>query len=94
MTSILIVGAGAVGALFGSALARKGLFNVSRNPIFLGMRASLLGFLLTLPNAFSLASVVLADVLMQIQVRLEEQHLVSEHGADYENYRKQVRRWI
>lgn len=77
-----------------SDLVHKGLFNVSRNPIFLGMRASLLGFLLTLPNAFSLASVVLADVLMQIQVRLEEQHLTAEHGEDYEAYSERVRRWI
>lgn len=75
-------------------LVDAGLFTVSRNPIFLGMRATLFGFFLTLPNAFSLASVVLADVLMQIQVRLEEQHLIAQHGEDYENYRKQVRRWI
>ena len=38
-------------------LVEKGLFKISRNPIFLGMRVSLLGFFLALPNAFTLAAV-------------------------------------
>lgn len=77
-----------------TALVKKGLFTVSRNPIFLGMRMALAGFFLTLPNAFTLLAMGLGDVLMQIQVRLEEQHLISAHGDDYERYRKDVRRWI
>lgn len=75
-------------------LVRKGLFKVSRNPIFLGMRVALAGFFLTLPNAFTLVAMVLGDVLLQIQVRLEEQHLTGLHGSDYEFYQKAVRRWI
>lgn len=75
-------------------LVSKGLFKVSRNPIFLGMRIALAGFFLTLPNAFTLVALVLGEVLLQLQVRLEEQHLARLHGADYENYQKSVRRWI
>ncbi len=75
-------------------LVEKGLFTISRNPIFFGMRMALLGFFLTLPNAFTLLAVVLADVLMQIQVRLEEEFLRSSHGESYENYCRKVRRWI
>lgn len=75
-------------------LVGKGLFKVSRNPIFLGMRLALAGFFLALPNAFTLLAMVLGDVVLQIQVRLEEQHLVGLHGAEYENYQKAVRRWI
>jgi protein-S-isoprenylcysteine O-methyltransferase Ste14 len=33
-------------------------------------------------------------VLIQIQVRLEEDFLVKNHGVEYEQYRRQVRRWI
>jgi len=75
-------------------LVNQGLFKVSRNPIFLGMRVALAGFFLVLPNAFTLVALVLGNVLLQIQVRLEEQHLVGLHGADYDDYKKEVRRWI
>ncbi len=75
-------------------LVEKGLFTVSRNPIFFGMRVALFGFFLCLPNAFTLLAVVLADVLMQIQVRLEEEFLRNAHGESYENYCRNVRRWI
>lgn len=75
-------------------LVSEGMFKISRNPIFLGMRVALAGFFLVLPNAFTLLAMVLGDVLLQIQVRLEEQHLTGLHGADYESYQKTVQRWI
>jgi protein-S-isoprenylcysteine O-methyltransferase Ste14 len=75
-------------------LVHKGLFTVSRNPIFLGMRISLLGVFLIIPSAVTLLTLVLGDVLMQIQVRLEEEHLRGLHGQAYEDYRGYVRRWI
>ncbi len=75
-------------------LVEKGLFAASRNPIFLGMRLALWGFFLTLPSAVSLAAVVLADLLMQIQVRLEEDFLRGEHGEKYTEFCGRVRRWI
>jgi protein-S-isoprenylcysteine O-methyltransferase Ste14 len=75
-------------------LVKNGLFSASRNPIFFGMRITLLGFFLTLPNAFLLLALVLGDVLMQIQVRLEEEFLRNTHGEKYEEYCGNVRRWI
>ena len=75
-------------------LIEKGLFSVSRNPIFLGMRLALAGFFLTIPNAVTLLTLVLGDVLMQIQVRLEEEHLKNLHGAKYAEFSEKVRRWI
>lgn len=75
-------------------LVHKGLFTVSRNPIFVGMRVALLGVFLIIPNALTLLALGLGDVLMQIQVRLEEEHLRGLHGADYDAYQSEVRRWI
>jgi protein-S-isoprenylcysteine O-methyltransferase Ste14 len=75
-------------------LVKRGLFKVSRNPIFFGMRLALWGFFLTLPNAFTLLATVLGDVLMQAQVRLEEEFLRRSHGEKYEEYCREVRRWI
>lgn len=77
-----------------TALVQHGLFRLSRNPIFLGMRVNLLGFFLVLPNAVTLLVCVLGEVLIQIQVRLEEEYLRQVHGKNYENYCRQTRRWI
>lgn len=75
-------------------LVRASVFKLSRNPIFLGMRLNLLGLFLILPNAVTLAVLILGDTLMQIQVRLEEEYLGRMHGQEYEHYRRQTRRWL
>ena len=75
-------------------LVEIGLFGLSRNPIFLGMRLALFGFFLALPNAFTLTATVMADLLMQIQVRLEEEFLAGSHGENYSEFCGRVRRWI
>ncbi|MFP5449221.1 MAG: methyltransferase family protein [Alphaproteobacteria bacterium] len=75
-------------------LVTTGLFAISRNPIFLGMRVNLLGLLLAFPNAMTLSACLLGEVLMQVQVRLEEQHLEGELGEAYQAYRSKTRRWI
>lgn len=77
-----------------SAFVTKGLFGLSRNPIFFGMLLTLMGFFLILPNALSLLALVCGYLLMQIQIRLEEEFLAKQFGEEYKNYRKQVRRWI
>ncbi|MBS1806605.1 MAG: isoprenylcysteine carboxylmethyltransferase family protein [Acidobacteria bacterium] len=75
-------------------LVREGVFKLSRNPIFLGLRINLLGIFLILPNAVTLTVLVLGDALMQIQVRLEEEYLSRMHGQEYEHYCRQTRRWL
>ena len=75
-------------------LVRKGVFGVSRNPIFLGMMLTLLGLFLVIPNAVTLLVFVLGVVLIQIQVRLEEEFLSNSHGEEYAQYRRGVRRWL
>lgn len=75
-------------------LVQRGVFRLSRNPIFLGMRLLLLDLFLTLPSAVMLALWWLGDVLLQIQVRLEEEHLRSVHGEVYRDYAQKTRRWL
>ncbi|HET9639574.1 MAG TPA: methyltransferase [Allosphingosinicella sp.] len=75
-------------------LVRTGLFALSRNPIFLGMRLALLGLFLVLPTGATLAVMMLGEALMQIQVRLEEAHLSEAVGSEYEDYRRATRRWL
>ena len=75
-------------------LVTTGMFSISRNPIFLGMKVNLLGFFLVIPNAVTLTVTVIDIALIDIQVRLEEQHLLNLHNESYQNYYREVRRWL
>lgn len=76
-----------------TALVSRGVFSLSRNPIFLGMRIALLGAVMMAPTATTLAAAIAGELLMQLQVRLEEAHLRHHHGPAYEAYAGQVARW-
>jgi protein-S-isoprenylcysteine O-methyltransferase Ste14 len=73
---------------------QAGVFKISRNPIFLGIMVTLFGLLLVAPNAITLTIFVLAIGLINVQVRLEEEHLKRMIGDDYVHYSQRVRRWI
>jgi protein-S-isoprenylcysteine O-methyltransferase Ste14 len=75
-------------------LVQRGLFSLSRNPIFLAMRANLAGLFLVLPTAATVIVLVAGEIFMQVQVRLEELHLRSLHGDAYAAYCARVRRWL
>jgi len=75
-------------------LKQVGFFGLSRNPIFLGMLVSLLGIFLVLPNIVTAVCMVSSYLLIQIQVRLEEDFLLNQHGTAYTAYKKKVRRWL
>ena len=75
-------------------LVTTGLFKVSRNPIFFGMILSLVGLFLTTPNALTGLFLILGYILIQIQIRHEEEFLITEHGQNYESYKQKVRRLI
>jgi protein-S-isoprenylcysteine O-methyltransferase Ste14 len=75
-------------------LVTIGLFGLSRNPIFFGMILSLVGLFLTTPNALTGLFLILGYILIQIQIRLEEEFLEKEHGVNYEKYKQKVKRLI
>jgi protein-S-isoprenylcysteine O-methyltransferase Ste14 len=75
-------------------LLQTGLFSVSRNPIFLGMLITLIGFFLMLPNALTMLILVAGYLLIQIQIRLEEDFLSKQHGLEYHKYKTQTRRFL
>jgi protein-S-isoprenylcysteine O-methyltransferase Ste14 len=75
-------------------LVTSGLFSISRNPIFFGMILSLVGLFLTTPNALTALFLILGYVLIQIQIRLEEEFLTKEHGQAYIDYKQRVRRLL
>jgi protein-S-isoprenylcysteine O-methyltransferase Ste14 len=75
-------------------LRTKGIFSISRNPIFLGMMASMLGLFLVIPNALGFCLTLLTYFIIQIQIRLEEAFLEKQHGERYLQYKQRTRRLV
>ncbi len=77
-----------------TTLVTKGVFSISRNPIFLGMIISMLGLFLILPNVLTFFIAWGTYIVIQVQIRLEEEYLLQQHGRLYEDYKGKVRRLI
>ena len=75
-------------------LITNGLFSISRNPIFFGMIISMIGLFLVTPNACTILFLIAGYMLIQIQIRLEEDFLIKQHEEKYLLYKKNVRRLI
>jgi protein-S-isoprenylcysteine O-methyltransferase Ste14 len=75
-------------------LVTEGVFSISRNPIFLGMISTLFGLFLVIPNALTFMILITGFIVVQIQVRLEEEFLLKTHGEDYKIYCSHTKRWI
>lgn len=75
-------------------LVTHGLFSISRNPIFLGLILTMAGMFLILPNAMTFALSVVTYLVIQIQIRLEEEFLERQHGRVYLQYKQKARRLL
>lgn len=75
-------------------LITKGLFGISRNPIFLGVLIVFAGMFLIIPNAVTLVILISGFIVIQVQVRLEEEFLIKQLGDEYINYMDNVKRWL
>ena len=64
-------------------LVIKGVFSISRNPIFLGMIISILGLFMIVPTALSFCLLITTYFIIQIQIRLEENFLEKQHKQEY-----------
>ena len=71
-----------------------GIFAISRNPIFLGIRLNLLGFFLVLPSAATLTIWIVGEIVINSQVFLEEDYLLQVHGDDYQRYQESTPRFL
>ena len=75
-------------------LVTTGVFAFSRNPIFLGVVNSLIGLFLLTPNGLTAIFLTVGYVLIQTQIRLEEEYLLKQHGQVYVEYKKRVGRFF
>lgn len=78
-----------------SALVTTGVYRISRHPMYLGLVLIVLGLAGLLGSALPLAVVVIFALLLDRRfIEVEERILADRFGADWEEYRRRVRRWL
>ena len=78
-----------------SYLVSEGIFNYSRNPIYLGMIITLIGVWIFLGSLTPVLVIPLFIWLIQeIFIKQEEKMLEEKFGEEYQAYKISVRRWI
>lgn len=78
-----------------SAIVTSGVYGRSRNPIYVAFLFVVLATAIAANNAWLLLSIVLLFLLLQFgTVKAEERYLSAKFGAEYDDYRRRVRRWI
>ena len=76
-------------------LVTGGIYQISRNPAFLGFDLVYIGILLMFFNPALLAASTFAILMLHLQiVKVEEPFLVSAFGVPYRKYRLQVNRYL
>jgi len=77
-----------------TGLVTKGLFKVSRNPIYMGVLVSLLGLVLLTPSPWTICFFTMAALVISLVVRTEEEHLYALHGETFMAYAVRVGRFF
>jgi protein-S-isoprenylcysteine O-methyltransferase Ste14 len=78
-----------------SALVTGGVYRFSRNPMYLGMAAVLLGCAVTVGSAMALLIPPLFMIIIEWRyIRPEETLLEGLFPEEYPVYRRRVRRWL
>ncbi|HXZ55698.1 MAG TPA: isoprenylcysteine carboxylmethyltransferase family protein [Burkholderiales bacterium] len=78
-----------------TSLVTTGIFRWTRNPMYLGIAAALVGWAAYLSAAWPLLGPVLFVLYIdRFQIQPEERALTELFGTEYADYSRRVRRWI
>jgi protein-S-isoprenylcysteine O-methyltransferase Ste14 len=78
-----------------SSLVTGGIYRFTRNPMYVGLLLTLVGWAAYLSNPLALLFAPLFVLYInRFQIRPEERVLATLFGAPYADYRGRVRRWI
>lgn len=75
-------------------LVAVGIYRWIRNPTYLGLHMMNLGVWLIWPTTLVAVYAVLFFIVMDIQVRAEEEHLAASHGDAYHAYAARTWRYV
>lgn len=78
-----------------SSLVTKGVYRITRNPMYIGLTCLLLAWSAYLSAVWSLAGIaVFIGYIQEFQIKPEEKALHNLFGDEYKNYTLRVRRWL
>lgn len=78
-----------------TAFVTAGPFRFSRNPMYVGLVLFQVGVAFLLGNAWVLILTIPSFILLdRLVIAGEERYLAAKYGADFEAYRRRVRRWL
>ena len=78
-----------------TTIVARGPYRVTRNPIYVGMHAVLIGLAIALNTAWLLVALVPFYLVIRFGViAREEAYLERKFGDTYRSYKTRVRRWI
>ena len=78
-----------------TAIVTAGLYRYTRNPMYLGMTAIMLGLALAADSVWFVVTLLGALIAVtKFAIEREEAYLERKFGADYLRYKTRVRRWL
>ncbi|AMD17985.1 hypothetical protein TL18_08065 [Methanobrevibacter sp. YE315] len=77
-----------------TSLMIDGPYGICRNPMLLGVFVYHIGVLIALFSFGALLIFVIEIIIMNVQVKREEQRLMKDFGKQYDDYMKKVNRFL
>ena len=78
-----------------TSLVTSGIYQYSRNPMYLGLSLALLGWALYLSNSSAFILVpVFVIYISRFQIQPEEKVMMQKFDNEYQRYTTKVRRWL
>ena len=78
-----------------SALVTSGIYQVSRNPMYVGFALFLVAWAVYLSSPWALVGVVgFVQYIDRFQIQPEERALAVLFAAEFERYKNSVRKWV
>ncbi len=78
-----------------SSFVNSGIYNFTRNPMYLGLLIGLIGILFYFANPINILLVIGFVLYMnRFQIIPEERTMAKKFGEEFLEYKKSVRRWI
>jgi protein-S-isoprenylcysteine O-methyltransferase Ste14 len=78
-----------------NSLQTKGLYSISRNPMYTGLLCLYSGLAMMVGNWWTVMFIPFVFFIIQVYViRREENYLARRFGQQFIDYKKRVRRWL